>query len=297
MAIHIVERKSEKVREEIVYGDALLQLVYKKTIFSKCLCAFISKLPVASYLFGLWQKTPFSKRQIKPFVKKFLVNLNEADCSDYSSFNDFFIRKLKEGVRPISKDLAIAPADGRYLVFDNISLHQEIFVKGKKLSIAKLLGEDEKAASRYVGGSLMMARLAPPDYHRFHFPVDCIAEDPKRIGGYLFSVNPVALKKNISYLSENKRVVVCLKTKDLGDVSFIAIGATSVGTINFTYEAGKEYRKGEEMGYFAFGASMCIALFEPGKLTFANDLKKNTSQGMETLCEMGQSLIASYIGI
>jgi phosphatidylserine decarboxylase len=294
MAIHIVERKSEEVREEVVYGDALLQLVYKETVFSKCLCTFIAKLPVASYLFGLWQKTPFSKRQINPFVKKFLVDLGEAERTDYANFNDFFVRKLKPDVRPISKDSVVAPADGRYLVFDNISLHQEIFVKGKKLSLAKLLGEDEKSASRYVGGSLLMARLAPPDYHRFHFPVDCIPGKPRQIGGYLFSVNPVALKKNISYLSENKRVVIDLKTKDHGLVSFIAVGATSVGTINFTYEAFKEYARGDEMGYFAFGASMCIALFEPGKLTFASDLKKNTEAQIETLCEMGQSLITPY---
>jgi phosphatidylserine decarboxylase len=92
-------------------------------------------------------------------------------------------------------------------------------------------------------------------------------------------------------LTENKRVVVNLKTKELGDVAFIAVGATSVGTINFTYQAGKEYKKGDELGYFSFGASMCIALFEPGKLTFAKDLKKHTESGMETLCQMGDSLL------
>lgn len=291
MAIYIVERKSEKVREEIVYGEAVLQLVYKKTIFSKCLCAFVAKLPLASYLFGLWQKTPFSKRQIKPFVKKFEVNLAEALSPNFTNFNDFFIRKLKPNARPISSDLVVAPADGRYFVFENISLNQEIYVKGKKLSLSKLLGEDEKKASRYVGGSLLLARLAPPDYHRFHFPVDCVPGPAKKIGGYLFSVNPIALQKNISYLTENKRVVVNLKTKELGDVAFIAVGATSVGTINFTYRAGKEYKKGDELGYFAFGASMCIVLFEPGKLTLAKDLKQHTARGMETLCQMGDSLL------
>jgi phosphatidylserine decarboxylase len=220
MTIYIVERKSEKVREEIVYGGALLQLVYKKTIFSKCLCAFITKLPLASYLFGLWQKTPFSKRQIEPFVKKFNVNLNESEKSDFANFNDFFIRRLKPDARAISKDLVVAPADGRYFVFESISLDQEIFVKGEKLSLPKLLGEDEKTASRYVGGSLLLARLAPPDYHRFHSPVDCIPGPAKKIGGYLFSVNPIALRKNISYLTERawrRRFYCCWRYKCWND--------------------------------------------------------------------------------
>lgn len=290
MTIYIVDRKTEKVVEEIVYGESLLQLVYRQTIFSKCLRTLISKLPVASYLFGIWQKTPFSKRQIDPFVNKFFVNLNEAETCAYPSFNDFFIRKLKKNARPISEDGVVAPADGRYLAYDKIELHQQIFVKGKKLSIAKLLSGD---ANRYNGGSLLIARLAPPDYHRFHFPVDCIPSSPRRIGGYLYSVNPLSLKSNISYLSENKRVVIALQTKEFGLVSFIAVGATNVGSINFTYHPKKMVKKGDEIGYFSFGASMVIALFEPGTVAFSPDLIKNTKAGMETLCQMGQPLITS----
>ncbi len=290
MTIYIVDRKTEKKLEEIVYGESLLQLVYRQTIFSKCLRTLISKLPVASYLFGVWQKTPFSKKQIAPFVKKFLVNLDEAETGEYPTFNDFFIRKLKKNARPISVDGVVAPADGRYLAYDNIELHQQVFVKGKKLSIAKLLSAD---ANRYNDGSLLIARLAPPDYHRFHFPVDCTPSAPRRIGGYLYSVNPVSLKSNISYLSENKRVVIELETEKLGLVSFIAVGATNVGSINFTYHPKKLFKKGDEIGYFSFGASMVIALFEPGKVTFSSDLIKNTKAGMETLCQMGQPLITS----
>ncbi len=288
MTIHIVDRKTEKIEEEIVYGESLLQLAYRQTIFSKCLRTLISKLPLASALFGIWQKSPFSKKQITPFVKKFHVNMSEAETENFATFNDFFIRKLKKEARPISDTPVIAPADGRYLAFDNIDLHQEIFVKGKKLSISKLLHCD---ASRYKGGSLLIARLAPPDYHRFHFPLDCISEAPKLIGGYLYSVNPIALKTNISYLTENKRVQVLLQTEKLGQVAFIAIGATNVGSINFTYQAGKQYKKGDEMGYFSFGASMVITLIEPGRVKLSKDLIKNTSLGLETLCKIGQPVI------
>ncbi len=288
MTIYIVDRKTEKKIEEIVYGESLLQLVYKQTIFSKCLRALISRLPLASYLFGIWQKTSFSKKQIAPFVKKFAVNLDEAEKKEYSTFNDFFIRKLKKGTRPISKDEVVAPADGRYLAYNKIELHEQIFVKGKKLSIAKLLKGD---ASRYKDGALLIARLAPPDYHRFHSPIDCIPSIPRQIGGYLYSVNPVSLKSNIDYLSENKRVVIDLQNEKLGLISFIAVGATNVGSINFTYQPKKILKKGDELGYFSFGASMVIVLFEPEKVTFSPDLIKNTKAGMETLLQMGESII------
>ena len=291
MTIHIVDRKTKNVEEEIVYGESVLQLIYKQTVFSKCLRALISKLPLGSYLFGLWQKSRFSKKQIAPFIKKFQVNASEAEDRDFATFNDFFIRKLKKSARPISKDGVVAPADGRYLAFENIALSQEIWVKGQKLSLPKLLAVSEKEAKKYEGGSLIIARLAPPDYHRFHFPIDADPSRPKLIGGYLFSVNPVSLKTNISYLSQNKRVIVSLKSGIYGEAAFIAIGATNVGSINFTYNAGKSYSRGDEMGYFSFGASMCINIFEPGKIIVAKDLLENTKSGLETLCQMGDSLL------
>jgi phosphatidylserine decarboxylase len=291
MTILIVDRKTEKVEEEKVYGESVLQLVYKETFFSKCLRALISKLPIASSLFGLWQKSFLSKRQINPFVQKFHVNLNESEKTEFKNFNDFFVRKLKRKARPISEDGAVAPADGRYLAYDRISLFQEIYVKGKKLSIQELLGGDVALSRRYIGGSLLMARLAPPDYHRFHFPVDGIAKQKRKIGGYLFSVNPMALKNNISYLSQNKRVLVEIQSEKYGLVTFVAVGATNVGSIHFTYKSQKPHAKGDELGYFSFGASMVIVLFEPGKVTFAEDITKNTKDGLETLCRVGESLI------
>ncbi len=292
MTIHIVERKTKKVMEEIVYGKSVLQLIYKQTILSKCARLLVSKLPLGSYLFGLWQKSRFSKKQIAPFVKKFQVSLEESETQEFATFNDFFIRKLKKDARPISKDGIVAPADGRYLAFENIGLSQEIWVKGQKLSLPKLLGVSEKEANKYEGGALIIARLAPPDYHRFHFPIDCKPSYPKLIGGYLFSVNPLSLKTNISYLSQNKRVVVSLESEAYGNTPFIAIGATNVGSINFTYHAKKSYFRGDEMGYFSFGASMVITIFEPNKIKIAEDLLENTKAGLETLCHMGDSLLS-----
>jgi phosphatidylserine decarboxylase len=293
MTILIVDRKTEKVEEEKVYGESVLQLVYKETLFSKCLRTLISKLPLASSLFGLWQKSFLSKRQIQPFVQKFHVNLEESEKKEFKNFNDFFVRKLNKKARPINSSGVIAPADGRYLAFDRISLFQEIYVKGKKLSIQELLGGDAFLSRRYIGGSLLMVRLAPPDYHRFHFPVDGIVKKKRKIGGYLFSVNPVALKSNIEYLSQNKRVLVEVQSEKYGLVTFVAVGATNVGSIHFTYDSKKAHAKGDELGYFSFGASMVIALFEPGKVVFSEDITKNTKEGLETLCRMGEAIIKS----
>ena len=287
MTIEIVDRKTKKIREESVYGNEYLRLVYKETTFSKFLCTLTAKCPFFSYLYGLWQKSPFSKFQIAPFVKKFEVNLEESESQEFPSFNDFFIRKLKDKARPIASTSLIAPADGRYFVYENITANQEIFVKGKGLAIEKLF----KGADQYVGGALIMARLAPPDYHRFHFPIDCVPSAPSLIGGYLYSVNPVALRVNANYITENKRVLVELKSETLGKVAFLAVGATNVGSIQFTYQPHHLYKRGEELGYFAFGASMVLVLIGPDKLHLAKDLLENTASKKETLCQMGESLI------
>jgi len=286
MTIEIVDRKTKKVIEETVYGNDVLRFIYKQTPFSKFLCAIIAKCPLFSYLFGLWSKLSFSRSHIEPFVKKFGVNLEESEREEFPTFNDFFIRTLKKNVRPIAKAALIAPADGRYFVYENIKAHQEIFVKGKGLAIAKLF----KGADRYFGGTLVMARLAPPDYHRFHSPVDCIPSPPKLVGGYLYSVNPIALRQNIDYITENKRTVIELKTELLGNVAFIAVGATNVGSMQFTYSPQKPLKKGDEIGYFAFGASMVLLLIEPNRVQLSQDLIENTQSKRETVCRMGESL-------
>ena len=136
----------------------------------------------------------------------------------------------------------------------------------------------------------MVARLAPPDYHRFHFPITCIPGPPHPIDGPLFSVHPIALAKHWGILAENKRVVTSLLSEQFGKVLFIEVGATNVGTIHQTHLPNIEQQKGVEKGYFSFGGSCILLLFAKGRFCLDADLKKASLQGLEVRCLMGQSM-------
>lgn len=183
----------------------------------------------------------------------------------------------------------ILPADARYLVFPHLKTTETFWVKGQKLSLEQLL-QSAPLARRYEEGSMVIARLCPVDYHRFHFPCDCIPQEPQEINGPLFSVNPIALRRNLSILAENKRVVTSLKTTHFGEILFIEIGATYVGTIHQTYTPGTPCLKGDEKGYFSFGGSSLILLFEPRTIQFDQDLLDYSAKTIEVRALLGQSL-------
>lgn len=234
---------------------------------------------------------PKSVKKIAPFIRDFQIDLAELDDDpdDYQSFNEFFYRKLNEAARPISESSIVFPADGRHLGFDNLQKINGVFVKGQKFNITQLLN-DSRLSQTYNGGSLVLSRLCPVDYHRFHFPVSGTPGTPRLVNGPLFSVSPIALCKNLSYLWQNKRTITEIETANSGRVLCIEIGATCVGSIYQTYQAGRPVNKGDEKGYFAFGGSSTITLFEPGAVTLSSDLLENSSKQLETYARMGDTM-------
>ncbi len=295
--INYINRITGQKEVEEVYGGKALHFLYGHDLISRLLGTSLLhslvKFSPFSALYGSWQKSPLSKKKIQPFIEKFKVDASEFQLpvERFSSFNDFFIRRLKPEARPIApgKDVAIMPADGRYYFYQNIKEADGFIVKGQKFDIAKLL-EDHHLASHYVEGSMVMARLCPIDYHRFHFPCDCVPGPTRLINGWLYSVNPIAVKKNLNIFTENKRTVCEMQTEAFGKVLFIEIGATSVGSIHETYTPGHFHPKGAEKGYFSFGASSLILLFEKDCITFDSDLIAATEQGLEIRCLFGQSM-------
>lgn len=286
------DRKAGIVREEKVYGENFLSFLYGGSSIGNFVKNLISKVPFFSYLYGVCQNHSLSKRKVLPFIKKYEINTEEflKDPNSFSSFNDFFIRELKKGARPIAlsrKDFS-APADARYLAFQSIAETDGFLVKGKKFTLSTLLN-NPSLAKRYENGSLLLARLCPVDYHRFHFPCDGIASKPSLINGCLYSVNPIALRQNISIFQENKRNITEIDSQVFGLIQYVEVGATFVGSIHETFQEGP-VKKGDEKGYFSFGGSALILLFEPGKILFDEDLLKNTKEGLETLCVMGERI-------
>ena len=288
-AIHYYNRHTDRLETESVYGESFLRWSYGSALGSLSLSAFV-KRPFFSAWYGRRMDQPASARKITPFLAQYGLDAGEfADpVSSYSTFNEFFFRKLKPDARPIDPDptVAVFPADGRHFGFSNAAEISRVFVKGQRFEVGGLLG-DPALAERYRDGSLVLSRLCPVDYHRFHFPVAGTPGKPHLIPGPLFSVSPIALRKQLDYLWTNKRMVTLHDAGPFGTVAIIEIGATCVGTIHQTYAAGTAMPKGAEKGYFAFGGSSTITLFEPGKVALANDLLHHSSRGTELYAKMG----------
>jgi phosphatidylserine decarboxylase len=295
--IIFLDRQTKRTEKEKVYGEFFIKLFYGEgtlpRLFSFLLLPFFARIHFFSKLYGYFQKSSMSRSKVHPFVQAYHIDVSEFldPVDSFPSFNAFFIRKLKPECRPIStrQDVAVLPADGRYLLFQQIDQADGFWVKGKKFSLSELLG-DKALAKTYEQGAMVIARLCPVDYHRFHFPCSCIPDQARLINGPLFSVNPMALKRNIEILCENKRMITSLKTQNFGCVQYIEVGATYVGSIEQTYAPGKSYGKGEEKGYFSFGGSCLILLFEPNRIIFDQDLIDASSKKMEVRGLLGQSL-------
>ncbi len=288
--IKVFDFKNQRVIEEKVPGESVLRLLYQNDTYSALtLQRLMCKNSLVSRFISWLMKSPWSKRSIRDFVRDYGVKLGDFQDVDYKSFNDFFIRKLRCDARMLSKEDIIVPCDGRHLFYQNTADIKGIYVKGQMFSVQELI-PDQNIASLYKQGIMIISRLAPVDYHRFHFPIDCTVKNIRKIKGTLHSVNPIALKQRLKNIIENKKVFIELESAEYGNVLMIAVGATHVGSINIAAKQSKRYKKGDELGYFSFGGSMIITLFQNDMLTIDKKLIEYTDNQMEVLLNMGISL-------
>jgi len=286
-----VERESGVVKTEKVAGGKWLQWLYNNPVGEATTFALVKRKFFSSW-YGDMMDSPSSIKKIAPFIEDFQIDMSVVQNKDYSSFNDFFIRKLKENARPIdgSSNVVVSPADGKIMAYANIS-NADFIIKGFRFDVSSFL-DDGELANKYNGGSLIIIRLAPYDYHRFHFPVSGNVSQPSRIEGDLYSVNPIALKKMVEIFFLNKREYVSISTQHIGDVIMAEVGATMVGSIIQTYR-GEVAVIGKEKGYFKFGGSTVVLLFEKNKIVIDEDLLNNTALGLETEVSMGEKIAVS----
>jgi phosphatidylserine decarboxylase len=137
---------------------------------------------------------------------------------------------------------------------------------------------------------MLISRLCPVDYHRFHFPVAGTPGESRLINGWLYSVSPLALRRRLKYLIENKREVTLVESPQFGTVAIIEVGATNVGTIRQSFVPGRPVAKGDEKGFFAFGGSCVITIFQRGRITFDADVVAQSAQHLETYAKFGDRL-------
>ena len=271
-------------------NDAMIRFLYG-TRFGALLRKAVTANPYASSLVGWFTNRSLSRYAIGGFVASQNINLNETQRSEvcqYISFNDFFTRELKPGARTIDEDpqVIVSPADGQIYVVQNLSPTSELIVKEKAFSIEKLLNNTE-LAHNYYGGTAYIVYLAPHNYHRFHFPLDCTPQAPITISGKYESVNLLVYRLGFQPLTENERHLIMLKTQTVGDVAFVAVGALCVGKITETFTPNEPVLKGAEAGYYSFGGSTVVLLFAPNTITIDPELTKATEF---VTIQMGQKI-------
>ena len=288
--IRYIERKTGEIKIEKVMGEGALKFLYYNPLGSLFLNLLVKRKFLSAY-YGKKMNTPKSKEKIENFVKEMNIDMNDyaRSIDEYKSFNDFFYRELKEGARKVEKedDVLVSPADGKILAYNNLTEKDKFFIKGSEFTLEEFF-MDKELAKKFEGGAFVIVRLAPADYHRFHFPTDGRISETKRIEGYYYSVSTHAIKKNFRIFCENKREFSILATQRFGDIAMIDVGATMVGSIVQTYTANSDVKKGDEKGYFLFGGSTCILVFEKNKIEIDEDIIKNTQNKIETRIYMGE---------
>lgn len=235
------------------------------------------------------------------FIRHFDVNMTEAEkplASDYSTFNEFFTRPLKSGVRPIcpDDDGLIFPVDGAISQFGKIEADQIFQAKGHRYSTQALLGGNARLAEHFQNGDFMTIYLSPKDYHRIHMPISGTLSDMIFIPGELFSVNPLTTENVPGLFARNERVA-CIFDTDVGKVAMVLVGATIVASIETVWagtiapshqrvwhtpygDANNEavvLNKGDEMGRFKLGSTI-VMLYEQEAIEFAQAAAGDTTR-------------------
>lgn len=290
--IQYFHRAKKTVETEQIYGESWLRWTYASGLGRTAL-NLIVKRALASRYYGWRMNMKYSAQKILPFIADYNLDVDEFAKKPYAfkNFNQFFYRALKPGARPIASDdrVAVLPADGRHLAFQNVDAAEGFYAKGQRFDLVSFLG-DKALAAEFAGGSLLISRLCPVDYHRFHFPVSGQPGEPRLINGFLYSVSPIALRGNLAYLWENKRMVTLVDSPQFGQVAVCEIGATMVGTITQTFLPGRAVAKGDEKGLFMFGGSCVVTIFKRGKIKFDADLLEHSVQQREVYAKMGERL-------
>ena len=226
---------------------------------------------------------------INDFIRRYGVDMSEAaqpDSARYASFNTFFTRALRDGVRPIADADLVSPVDGAISQLGHIEHDQILQAKGHRYSTRALVGGDAALAAEFDNGSFATIYLSPKDYHRIHMPCAGRLRRMIHVPGALFSVNPATAQGVPGLFARNERVV-CVFDGKRGPFIVTLVGATIVGSMATVWHGVvnpprssslREWRyddqqitlnAGDELGRFMLGSTV-VLLFPQGRLDFAD---------------------------
>jgi phosphatidylserine decarboxylase len=289
-AYQIFNRKTGAAENEVSGNLSGLSFLYN-TLPGRAITGILNK-KLVSCLYGRYVKSRRSVSKIPDFIEQYKIDISEVShpVDSFKCLNDFFIRELKPGVRPVDPDPAhlTSPADSRMLIFD-LSQKNRLPVKGYWYSLKDLL-DDDRLAQEYADGWCFVFRLAPMDYHRYCY-IDKGSQEPvKPIRGILHSVNPIALSAVDSLMAKNYRELTVMHTENFGKVLHLEVGAMMVGKIVLHHRGNHNYERGEEKGWFEFGGSTIIQIFKKDAIIPDQDILEHSEQYLETRVHMNECI-------
>ena len=286
MTVTYITRDGTKI-DGTTGQDHLLEVIYGHALTRMLLRPFLS--PAVSDICGKFLSTRLSRRIVPSFVKKNHIDLGIYERQEFDSYNAFFTRKIKAEQRPINdqKNVLISPSDGKVTAYP-ITQKGRFWIKHTQYTAAQLL-KDERLAERYMGGWIYVIRLTVDDYHRYCYVADGRKSRQRKIRGVLHTVNPVANDYYPIY-KMNSREYCLLKTKELGTILLMEVGALMVGKISNHEEDSAQVKRGDEKGMFEFGGSTIVVMTEPGMAEPDKDIIQNTKAQAETLVKMGEPI-------
>ena len=272
-----IDLQAKKV-SNITNQDKLLSFLYTN-IFGRMLLKPLIQ-PQVSKLAGRYLSSAHSKWLISKFIERNEINMDIYEECDYSSFNDFFTRKIKPDCRPVPEDLdvLISPCDCLATVYP-IQENTTFSIKNTEYTLRSLL-RSPRLAKRFRGGYAYILRLTVEDYHRYLYSVSGKQSKNYHIDGTFHTVNPIA-NDYLPIYKENTREYTVIHSKEFGDVLQMEVGALLVGKIS-NHKQSTVVTRGEEKGFFEYGGSTIVVLTQKGRVTPRSDLLTNSKNGYET---------------
>ena len=278
---------------EIVVTNEKQNILLKKLYGTVCGRVILKALtaPAVSKAAGAFMDSRLSVPLIKRFIKSSGIDTSQYVMKKFRSYNEFFTRRVKRGMRPIDRMPShfISPCDSKLTVY-KIGKSSVFRIKGSRYRVSDLI-QNDFLAKRYEGGYCMIFRLEVDDYHRYCYIDSGTKTENTFINGELHTVNPIALEHYNIY-KRNCREYTVLHTENFGDVVQVEVGAMMVGRIVNRHGAAEVVR-GEEKGKFEFGGSTIVLLVQEDMIRIDDDILRNSAENIETVVKYGEKVASS----
>ncbi len=279
----IYDRKTKTYTEIEQYGGKALAFLYGNPFGRILLRLAVS--PLVSNIYAFFNSGEKSAGKIPGFISEYSIDMSDYETKDYCSFNDFFIRKFRDGARSMDPDpkAFISPADSKLLVYKIDGSRLQI--KGRTYSISELVGDGFKADA-FRDGYALCFRLCMDNCHRYCYVDNGRLIRTETIKGRLHTVSSIS--KEYKIYKENTRVISLLRTENFGDIIQAEVGALLVGRIH--NDDNQIFKKGQEKGYFEPGGSTIIILVAKDMLSIDEDILAQSENGIETQIHYGERI-------